>query len=124
MGRYYSGDINGKFWFGVQSSDDAEFFGGEQNEPNYIEFYFDNDHIPSIEKGIEDCEKELANYKKSIDTFFKKNGGYNDEMLAKVLNLKEEDVRRLLKWYARLELGKKILKCVKKKGECSFQAEL
>lgn len=26
MGRYYSGDINGKFWFGVQSSYDADNF--------------------------------------------------------------------------------------------------
>ena len=29
MGRYYHGDINGKFWFGVQSSVDACNFGGE-----------------------------------------------------------------------------------------------
>ena len=27
MGRYYSGDISGKFWFGVQSSGDASEFG-------------------------------------------------------------------------------------------------
>ena len=27
MGRYYTGDIEGKFWFAVQSSDDADFFG-------------------------------------------------------------------------------------------------
>jgi len=27
MGRYYNGDIEGKFWFAVQSSDDADFFG-------------------------------------------------------------------------------------------------
>lgn len=25
MGRYYNGDIEGKFWFGVQSSNDADF---------------------------------------------------------------------------------------------------
>ena len=30
MGRYYHGDIEGKFWFGVQSSTDAEFFGVEE----------------------------------------------------------------------------------------------
>ena len=32
MGRYYSGDIEGKFAFAVQSSNDADFFGvtGEQ----------------------------------------------------------------------------------------------
>jgi len=27
MGRFYSGDISGKFWFGVQNSDDASHFG-------------------------------------------------------------------------------------------------
>ena len=27
MGRYYRGDINGKFWFGIQSSDDAACTG-------------------------------------------------------------------------------------------------
>jgi hypothetical protein len=27
MGRYYSGNIEGKFWFGTQSSDDATNFG-------------------------------------------------------------------------------------------------
>ena len=27
MGRYYEGDIDGKFWFGVQSSSDADYFG-------------------------------------------------------------------------------------------------
>ena len=39
MGRYFSGDI-GKFWFGVQASDDASFFGGEVNEPTEIEYSF------------------------------------------------------------------------------------
>ena len=29
MGRYYNGDIEGKFWFGVQASNDADFFGSE-----------------------------------------------------------------------------------------------
>lgn len=28
MGRYYHGDINGKFWFGIQNSLDASHFGG------------------------------------------------------------------------------------------------
>jgi hypothetical protein len=30
MGRYYQGDIEGKFWFGCQSSDDGEFFGAKE----------------------------------------------------------------------------------------------
>ena len=28
MGRYYSGDVEGKWWFGVQSSDTPTKFGG------------------------------------------------------------------------------------------------
>ena len=27
MGRYYNGDINGKFWFAVQNSNCADRFG-------------------------------------------------------------------------------------------------
>jgi hypothetical protein len=27
MGRYYMGDINGEFWFGIQSSNDADVYG-------------------------------------------------------------------------------------------------
>ena len=38
MGRYYDGDIEGKFWFGVQSSDDAEFFGAKEREPMFVEY--------------------------------------------------------------------------------------
>ena len=34
MGRYYNGDIEGKFWFAVQSSDDADFFG-QQGEAGF-----------------------------------------------------------------------------------------
>ena len=32
MGRYYHGDIQGKFWFGVQSSSDASHFGVEPTQ--------------------------------------------------------------------------------------------
>lgn len=37
MGRYYTGDIEGKFWFGVQDSDDATYFhiGCEHQETYY-----------------------------------------------------------------------------------------
>ena len=42
MGRYYNGDIDGKFWFAVQSSDDADFFG-VQGESSYLSYYFSED---------------------------------------------------------------------------------
>lgn len=97
MGRYYFGDIEGKFWFAVQSSDDASFFGGTESEPNYINYYFGKDDLSDIKKGIAKCKKAL-----------KKAG------------LKENTDE----WEARLELGEKILKCVEKEGSCEFEAEL
>ena len=41
MGRYYHGDIEGKFWFAVQSSDDGEYFGMRESQ-SYIEYYSRN----------------------------------------------------------------------------------
>ena len=123
MGRYYTGDIEGKFWFGVQSSDDASFFGGEESEPNHINYYFDESHLPEIESGIKDCKRALGEHKKKLDKFFKEMASYNDEMIAKELKISSKKVREFLKWYARLKLGEKILKSVKEDGACEFEAE-
>jgi len=40
MGRYYHGDIEGKFWVAVQSSGDADFFGVEGTY-HYLDYYFE-----------------------------------------------------------------------------------
>ena len=126
MGRYYNGDIEGKFWFGVQSSDDGDFFGSKGEEPNtFLNYHFTKDeHLKDIKKGIKECEKELGTWKEKLDKFFKDNNGYNDEMIEDQLGLKKEKSKELLEWYARLKLGNQILECVMKQGECSFEAEL
>ena len=124
MGRYYNGDISGKFWFGVQASDDADFFGVKGQEPNYLEYDFDKSDIGSIERGIKTCEKKLGKNKKKLDKFFNDFDSYNDEMIVKECGIGPEKVKELLEWYARLSLGKEILACVKKNGSCSFSAEL
>jgi len=36
----------------------------------------------------------------------------------------QEKIKELLTWYARLDLGLKIQKCVKEQGNCSFNAEI
>lgn len=124
MGRYYTGDIEGKFWFGVQSSDDASFFGGQEMTPNHIDYYFEEDDIEQIEKGIALCMKNLTGYKKKLDKFFKRENGYNDEMLMEELEVNRDKVKKLLEWYARLLLGQKILERVKEHKYCEFMAEL
>ena len=129
MGRYYTGDIEGKFWFGVQSSDDGEFFGAEEQEPNFVDYYVSD--IKLVEEGLEECKKKLGENKKILDDFFDSlQNGYNDEMIITwyqdkhELTITEEYVRGILEWYARLNLGEKIYECMKEHGECYFNAEL
>jgi hypothetical protein len=52
MGRYYDGDINGKFMFGVQSSDAADRFGVIGEKPNLLDYYFDEDNLDSLKEGL------------------------------------------------------------------------
>jgi len=125
MGRRFFGDIEGKLWFAVQSSDDASFFGGEEMEPQYYKYHFDKEeHLEEIKEGIKQCKKALGKNKEKLNKFFKENNGYNDDMVKKALKIKIEEVRGILEWYARLELGEKILKCVVKNGSCDFEAEM
>ena len=124
MGRFYNGDIEGKFWFGVQSSQDASFFGGTQFEPNYIEYIFEECDLEDIRTGIKECLEELGGNKKKLDDFFEKNNSYNDEMLVNQAKIDRADINNALEWYARLRLGEKILECVEKNGSCQFTAEL
>jgi hypothetical protein len=129
MGRYYDGDIEGKFWFGVQSSDDAEFFGAKARDPMYVEYIVED--IAEVEEGLEQCKKVLGENKQKLDDFFDSlEHGYNDEMIIdwymkkykKLIN--DEVVKNMLEWYARLDLGEKIKKCMVDKGFCEFRAEI
>ena len=56
MGRYYSGDIEGKFWFALQSSNCADRFGREGQTPSYLDYYFDIDDLPEVEAEIQRIE--------------------------------------------------------------------
>ena len=61
MGRYYYGDIQGKFMFAVQPSDAGERFGAYEcpNEPSYI------DYAVCRESSYDDIKKELESILKS-----------------------------------------------------------
>lgn len=125
MGRYYNGDIEGKFWFGLQSSDDASFFGGTINEPHTINYTFDKEtDYKTVVEGIAKCKKVLGKYKVKLDKFFSTNLNYNDKKVAKSLKIKEAQALKLIEYYARLELGEKIKKCLDKQEYCDFEAEL
>lgn len=120
MGRYYSGDIKGKFWFAVQSSDaPSRFSKSAECEPSCIEYFFDEDHLSEVQEEIKRIEDKLGNNLEKFDKFFKDNMGYNDIML-KEAGLPVD----MLEDYADYKLGKKIEKCIIDQGQCSFSAEL
>jgi hypothetical protein len=128
MGRYYNGDIEGKFWFAVQSSDAPSRFGGYEHQPNYINYGFDEDTLKEVEEEIKKIENGLGQNENLLDKFFKENNGYNDEMLITFFkeNNKEETkdtIHDMLREYADLGLGKQIRDCIKEQGYCNFEAE-
>lgn len=119
MGRYYTGDIEGKFWFGLQPSNAAGRFGGEEYEPQYIEYYFDENHLAKVNEEIEEIITNLGDKKKIIDDFFYGRMLYQDEDLE-AIGITED----ILRDYADLKLGMQIRDCIEGSGQCCFQAEL
>ena len=119
MGRYYSGDIDGKFWFGVQSSNAADRFGVIGDEPAYLNYYFSDEDLETVEEEIKAIEESLGDKKKILDDFFASVTGYNDSDIE-ALGVSKDD----LVDYADLGLGIKIRDCIKEHGQCSFDAEL
>jgi hypothetical protein len=119
MGRYYSGDIQGKFWFALQSSDAASRFGGEEFEPQYIEYFFGEEHLDAVNKEIKNIQESLGDKIKVLEDFFKTGQGYNDKTLEELGVTHKE-----LNDYADLGMGIQIRDCIEGSGSCSFQAEL
>lgn len=119
MGRYYVGDINGKFWFALQSSDAASRFGGYEHSPSVIEYsFYKDEHLDGIENEIKAIEDKLGEKLSVVEKFFEDNNGYNAEMIKPYFTTDE------LRDYADLLLGREIRDCVKEHGECNFDAEL
>lgn len=124
MGRYYSGDIEGKFWFGVQNSDAADRFGSTGFEPNYISYYFDKEDLSSVVNELASIEATIGTKNmKTLDDFFANlELGYNDRIMteAGVLDIWNDHKSD----YADYRLGLKIRDYLLTHDYCEFEAEL
>ena len=114
MGRYYNGDIEGKFMFAVQSSAAADRFGSIGYN-NYLSYYFDEEHLETINEQLELLEPSF----KKVEKFFEGKNSWNtkDQEEAGISSQEMSD-------YADYVLGKKIKDCIIEQGSCSFEAEL
>jgi DNA-directed RNA polymerase subunit L len=119
MGRYYSGDIEGKFWPAVQCSTVGERFGCMEFRPEVIEYYADQDTLPEINEELKNIEDKMGNQLAKFEEFFNKSCGWNDEKLRTAgLN------PSLIEDYADYTFGIKLRDCIIEQGSCSFTAEL
>ena len=120
MGRYYQGDIEGKFWFGVQSSLVAsERFGCTESDPGYVDYYVEEDQLPKINEELKNIEDKMGDQFGKYQEFFGRVNGYNDQMMIDAgLDIK------FLEDYADHGFGVKLRDCIIEQGYCSFTAEL
>ena len=123
MGRYYSGDIEGKFMFAVQSSDAPERFGAVEWSPGFIDYYIPSDAIDEIRNELDSITKLSGDQIERVQNMFDNEMGYNDETQKKYGVTNEG-----LKEYADYQLGKQILEFLEDERNdgygCSIQAEL
>jgi hypothetical protein len=118
MGRYYSGDIEGKFWFGIQSSTAPERFGCQQRT-DIILYSIDESQIDEIETELNNIKEKLGNKIQILDQFFEENCYYSDNQIE-AIGISQNELAE----YADYGLGIKILNCVKENGYCEFEAEM
>lgn len=120
MGKYYSGDIAGKFMFAVQGSNAPERFGASENQ-NYIDYYIDGSQIDEVREEVKQIEDVHADQIKRAEKMFDESISYNDKTMNKYGVTKEG-----LSEYADLRLGRQILEYLEENPDCgcSIQAEL
>ena len=124
MGRWYSGDVEGKFWFGIQDSNAADRFGVTGHQPQELYYHFDEESLPGIYQELSNIATNLGSNLILLHKFFEENDSYSDEKVAEYLNVDEKEAKNLLKEYADYYLGLKIANAVQTTGQCEFTAEL
>ena len=114
MGRYYNGDIDGKFMFAVQSSTSADRFGCTGCN-NYVSYYFDEEHLPTIKEELESMQDAYD----KVSEFFKDKDSWTSQQQEDAGISKQE-----MSDYADYRLGIQIRDCILENGYCNFEAEL
>ena len=119
MGRYYHGDIDGKFMFAVQSSNAHERFGAVEQDPCYISYTIDREKYDDIVKELNSIDKGSIG---RVTKMFEDNFGYDGDTM-KQYNVSKKDLSE----YADYKLGEKVKDFFDDNPdmpECNFEAEL
>ena len=127
MGRYYHGDIEGKFMFAVQPSNAADRFG-VTGYAGPLQYYFTGKDIPDVEAELEEIEDQFGELKHCLLAYFDLYETPEDAPITFTEYLEKGGKPKLnealFSEYADYILGKKILKCLQQHDECNFEAEI
>lgn len=119
MGRYYNGDVNGKFMFAVQDSNAHERFGAVEENSGYVDYVVYRDSYNDIVEELDKIDKVSI---KRVENMFNNERGYNDE-IQKKYEVTPEDLSE----YADYKIGVQLKEFFDKNkdcDECRFEAEL
>jgi len=125
MGRYYSGDIEGKFLFGVQYSNAADRFGVQGHEPNYITYYYKKKDIDTVRAELDYIIAAVGEENiLLLNAFFSTNTCYNDKIMAEYNPELPAIWKKHASDYADYLLGTKIYNYLLEHICCEFVAEI
>jgi len=126
MGRYYSGDVEGKWWFGVQSSNTPIKFGGQET---FIDYTICNDG--TFKRQVKQLKQDLGDKLEWLQQFFDENNGYNDAMLMEFMIKKnprydKSELRKDLENFADYEFAMQVKQHFEDTDEdyCNVSSEL
>lgn len=126
MGRFYDGDIQGKFWFGVQDSDDVKNLvtirehtyyswkacncAAEIDDDDYCRQCYEtkDDHIEAVIEE-EEYEDECLYYEECSHGYSLDKSTHYEDLVTTMENLKKEIPEEILKEFETIEQNDKIL---------------
>lgn len=122
MGRYYYGDIEGKFGFGIQPSTAPEDFLGA--EPVRITYSWSGKD--EIKQRIDRIKQEMKHRYDQLELYFSKKSTYTNEELAEYMHITEAELKDTLLDYYNYKLGEKVYNYMVENDTdcCQIDAEL
>lgn len=116
MGRYYWGDIEGKFWFGVQPTSDLLEFGHDESGSR-LNVWVPFDDLQDIEEKLKTLKRAFRKHGMPFQEFMAQLGTDGYATGGKNKEIPAAKWRTLCREASLISLGEKILAELKKKKD-------